>query len=325
MDFISKILAKGLASQGITRDEAEKITEIQGNELWDLFNAAGKIARHFRGKAISLCSIVNARSGRCSEDCRFCVQSSHYKTDVDTYPLISVDDILERARTMDKSGADRFGIVTSGKGLSDNDLEVVRNAVRMINKNTALEVCASLGVLTRGQLQSLKDAGLTSYHHNIETAPSFYPKICSTHSYEVRAETVINAKKVGLLVCCGGIIGLGENWGHRVEMALTLRELDPDSIPINVLNPIKGTPLENRPKTPPLEVLKTIALVRFANPTKSIRYAGGRETNMGDLQALGLVSGLDGMLTGNYLTTTGRMPEDDKKMIKGLGLQIKRG
>jgi len=253
------------------------------------------------------------------------VQSSHHKTDVDTYPLISVDDILERARIMDETNADRFGIVTSGKGLNNDDLVTVLEAIRVIKKETDLEVCASLGVLTRGQLRSLKDAGLTSYHHNIETAPSFYPEICSTHPYNIRAETVINAKKVGLQVCCGGIIGLGENWGHRVEMAFALRELDPDSIPINVLNPIKGTPLEDRPNTPPLEVLKTIALFRFVNPTISIRYAGGREKNMGDLQALGLVSGLDGMLTGNYLTTSGRRPEDDKQMIKNLGLCIKRG
>ncbi|MDP6156390.1 MAG: biotin synthase BioB [Candidatus Thermoplasmatota archaeon] len=323
--FISGILEKGLGGEGITREEALTITDLEGEDHWDLYYAAGKIARKFRGKEISLCTIVNARSGLCSEDCKFCSQSSHYTTDVDTYDILSTESIVEAARAMDKTGADRFGIVTSGKGVGPKEMGAILEAVSSIRKTTGLEVCASLGVMSYEHLLRLKDAGLASYHHNIETAPSFYSKICSTHPYEDRARTVRNAKRAGLSVCCGGIIGMGESWSDRVEMAFTLKELDPDSIPINILNPVKGTPFENRPMTPPLEVLKTISLFRFVNPTKSIRYAGGRERNMKELQALGLVAGLDGMLTGNYLTITGSKPDDDKRMVRNLGLSLKRG
>ncbi len=323
--FISAILRKGLNGEGINRETAEKIVDISGEDLWDLFSAAGKISRKFRGKEISLCTIVNARSGLCSEDCKFCAQSIHHKTDVDVYDIMSPQIIVETAKDMDKAGADRFGIVTSGKGIGPKEMNAVLEAVSRVKKTTGLEVCASLGVLSYEQLVSLKEAGLTSYHHNIETAPSFYSTICSTHRYEERAETVRNAKRAGLSVCCGGIIGMGENWSQRVEMAFALRELNPDSIPINILNPVMGTPFENRPTTPPLEVLRTISLFRCVNPTKSIRYAGGREKNMNELQAFGLVAGLDGMLTGNYLTTTGRNPEDDKRMIRNMGLDLKRG
>lgn len=323
--FISGILTKGLRGLGITAEEAGIIIELAGEDLWDLFSAAGKIARKFRGKEISLCAIVNARSGLCSEDCKFCAQSSHYGTDVNIYKIMSSQSIVEAAQAMDEAGADRFGIVTSGKGIGPDELSAVLEAVSRIRNTTGLEVCASLGVLSYEQLVSLKMAGLTSYHHNIETAPSFYGKICTTHPYEERALTVRNAKRAGLSVCCGGIIGMGESWGQRVEMAFALRELKPDSIPINILNPVMGTPFENRSLTPPLEVLKTISLFRFINPTSSIRYAGGREKNMKELQAFGLVAGLDGMLTGNYLTTTGSKPEDDKRMIRNLGLNPKRG
>ena len=303
---------------------AEKIIDLSGDDLWDLFSAAGKITRKFRGKEISLCTIVNARSGLCSEDCKFCAQSIHYETNVDTYDIMSSHSIVETAQAMDKASADRFGIVTSGKGIGPKEMTAVLEAVSRINETTGLEVCASLGVLSLKQLVSLKEAGLTSYHHNIETSPSFYSEICSTHTYEERAETVRNAKRAGLSVCCGGIIGMGESWSHRVEMAFVLKELNPDSIPINILNPVSGTPFENRPTTSPLEVLRTISLFRCVNPTKSIRYAGGREKNMNELQAFGLVAGLDGMLTGNYLTTKGRKPEEDKQMVRNLGLFLKR-
>lgn len=323
--FVSGILEKGLMGEGVTREEAEKITDLAGEDLWDLFNAAGKITRHFKGREISLCTIVNAKAGHCSEDCRFCAQSGHYRTDADTYPLMSAETIAEAASNMDKAGVDRFSIVTSGKALAPGELDAIHMAIGMITKTTGLDVCASLGTLPVEQLESLKEAGLSRYHHNIETAPSFYREVCSTHSYDLRAGTVENAKKAGLSVCCGGIIGLGENWGHRVEMALSLRELNPDCIPINILHPVKGTPLEGMVLTPPLDVLKTVALMRFVNPTKSIRYAGGRVINMGELQAFGLVSGLDGMLTGNYLTTIGREPHEDKQMIRNLDLCVKRG
>ena len=322
--FISTILKEGLKGDSIAWTEAERLVEFEGQDLIDLLHAAGHVARRHFGRTINLCTIVNAKSGRCSEDCKFCAQSAYHNTNVDVYPLLSKEQLVEAAQKMDTEGMDRFGIVTSGKGItSDEDLITIIKAIKEIKRTTRLEVCASLGILSLKQLIDLKAAGLARYHHNIETALSFYDLICSTHTYSVREETVRNAQKAGLEVCCGGIIGLGETWQHRIEMAFALRDLDPDSIPINILNPIKGTALENRPLTPPLDVLKTIALFRFVNPTKSLRYAGGREVNMGDLQSLGLIYGLDGMMTGNYLTTMGREPRQDKKMVKDMGFAIR--
>jgi biotin synthase len=320
--FTSTILEKGLKGDSIALSEAERLVEFEGQGLMDLLHVAGQVARRYAGRRVDLCTIINAKSGWCSEDCRFCAQSAHHNTNVDVYPLLSTEQLVEAARKMDAEGVDRFGIVTSGKGISDEDLQALTRAIKEIRRTTKLEVCASLGILSLKQLKDLKAAGLARYHHNIETASSFYSRICSTHSYSVREQAVRNAQKTGLEVCCGVIIGMGETWQHRIEMAFALRDLDPDSIPINILNPIKGTALEKRPLTPPLDVLKTIALFRFVNPTKSLRYAGGREVNMGDLQSLGLIYGLDGMMTGNYLTTTGREPRQDKKMVKDLGFAI---
>lgn len=323
--FISTIMEKGLKGDSITWTEAERLVELEGQNLMDLLHVAGHVARRHFGRRINLCTIVNAKSGRCSENCKFCAQSAHHNTSVDVYPLLSKEQLVKAARKMDAEGVDRFGIVTSGKSItSDEDLRTIIRAIKEIKRTTKLEVCASLGILSPKKLKDLKTAGLARYHHNIETAPSFYDVVCSTHSYSVREETVRNAQKAGLEVCCGGIIGMGETWQHRIEMAFALKDLDPDSIPINILNPIKGTALEKRPLTPPLDVLKTIALFRFVNPTKSLRYAGGREVNMGDLQSLALIYGLDSMMTGNYLTTTGREPWQDKKMVKDLGFAIKR-
>ncbi len=315
-------MEKGLKGDSIALSEAERLVELEGQGLMDLLHVAGQVARRHAGRRVDLCTIINAKSGWCSEDCRFCAQSAHHNTNVDAYPLLSTEQLVEAARKMDAEGVDRFGIVTSGKGISDEDLQALTRAIKEIRRTTKLEVCASLGILSLKQLNDLKAAGLARYHHNIETASSFYSRICSTHSYSVREQAVRNAQKTGLEVCCGVIIGMGETWQHRIEMAFALRDLDPDSIPINILNPIKGTALEKRPLTSPLDVLKTIALFRFVNPTKSLRYAGGREVNMGDLQSLGLIYGLDGMMTGNYLTTTGREPRQDKKMVKDLGFAI---
>jgi len=322
---IPGIVGRALEGAGASEEEALAMLDLEGEDLDALLKAAGRVARRFRGDEVSLCTIINAKSGRCSEDCRFCAQSGHYGTDSETFPLMSGDEIYDASAKMDADGVDRFSIVTSGRGItSDAEFDTILGAVRRIAGGTGLEVCASLGVLPREKLRALRDAGLAYYHHNIETAPSFYPKICTTHPVGERMRTIRDARSAGLKVCSGGIIGLGESWEQRVEMALVLRELDPDSIPLNVLNPVTGTPLEDRPLTPPEDVLRTIAIFRMVNPTKSVRYAGGRQVNMGGKQALGLEYGLDGMLTGNYLTTTGTDPETDKSMIRGLGLKTRR-
>lgn len=311
-----------LRNNGIDRPAACQLSEIpRGAELWDLFATARRVREHYRGMTIDICSIVNAKSGACSEDCAYCAQSVHHSTKAPVYPLISVDRMTEAAESAKKNGAKRFCIVTSGRGIdSREDLTAIAKGVAAVRK-AGLSPCATLGTLTRDQLAVLKDAGLERYHHNIETSRSYFPRICSTHTFDERLFVLEQARSVGLTACSGGIFGMGESAQDRIDMAFTLRELGVDSVPINFLMPIAGTPLERTAGIEPLEALQAIALFRLILPDREIRICGGRGTALGQLHPLIFLAGADGFMIGNYLTTSGPDPKADLAMLRGLGLQ----
>jgi biotin synthase len=319
---IADILQTVLEGGTIDYAAVHEISNLQGADLWELFAAAGRIREHFRGKKIDICSIVNAKSGACSEDCAYCAQSLHHSTEVAVYPLISVDRMVEAAASAKRNKAKRFCIVTSGRGIdSSTDLETIAQGVRRV-REAGLSPCATLGTLTRDQLGYLKDAGLHRFHHNIETSRDHFPRICTTHSFDERLEVLAHARAVGLSTCSGGILGMGETMEDRIKMAFTLRELDVDSVPINFLMPIMGTPFEKIDAISPLEALHAIALFRFILPNKEIRICAGRGSALGQLHPLIFSAGADGFMIGNYLTTSGLDPEDDLRLIRQLDLQI---
>ena len=274
---------------------------------------------------MDICTITNAKSGSCSEDCKFCAQSAHHTSKIESYPLKPMEIMLDEARVAKNNGAKRFCIVTSGNVLSDGDLKTVAETITQLRDSVGIDADASLGRLSKERLKILKDAGLTRYHHNIETSRNFYPKIVTTHTFDERLETIKAAKDAGLEVCSGGIIGLGETWQDRIDMALTLKDLDVDSVPINVLNPIKGTPLENAAKLSPLDAVRTIAIFRIILPGKTIKIAAGRETILKDYQAMCFAAGANGMLIGGYLTMKGRPVEEDLKLISEIEGSWKNG
>lgn len=306
-------------SGAIDFSDAQMLMKLEGHRCIELFSLANRV-RAKLGDRIDLCSIINAKCGLCPEDCKFCAQSVHNDTSITSHPLMDEEEILGMALMMQDEGAHRFCIVTSGKDSDTEDFEKILNSIRRIKKETRLSICVSIGMLTKEKAAALKLAGVTRIHHNLESSESFFGKICTTHSYADKKNTIFTARQAGIEVCCGGIIGMGESVNDRIELAFTLQELDVDSIPINILNPIEGTPLWNAKPISPMEILKTIAVFRLILPKKNIRIAGGREKNLRDVQCLSLVAGANGLLIGNYLTTPGRLPTDDIQMIRDLGL-----
>lgn len=304
----------------INFEEAMILTE-DSIEYEELFFFADELCKKNMGYSIDLCSIINAKSGKCSENCKYCAQSSYYNTNVQSYPLAALDEVLNLARENEKQGVQRFSIVTSGKCPTQDDFENILEMISVLKKETSLKLCASLGSITYEQALSLKQVGLSMYHHNIETCSEYYNEICDTHTYEDRIYTIRNAIKAGIEVCCGGIIGMGESMEQRIRMAFEIRELGIKSVPINILNPVKGTPLENAKKLQPFEILKTISLFRIIIPYASIRYAGGRMF-LGEYQSKGFNAGINAMMVGNYLTTVGNKISDDLEMIQSMGLRI---
>jgi biotin synthase len=318
--FISDVLDSVLNGANVDYDVVSELSQAKGADLWDLFAAAGRVRGHFRGETVNICSIVNAKSGACSEDCSYCAQSVHHSTGAPVYPLISVERIAEAAASSKKNGAKRFCIVTSGRGIdSHSDLENIARGVQVVC-DVGLSPCATLGTLTRDQLSYLKHAGLQRYHHNIETSRDYFPKVCTTHTFEERLAVLTHARSLDLSVCSGGILGMGESMEDRIKMAFTLRELDVDSVPVNFLMPIKGTPLQNVTAITPLEALHSLALFRLILSRKEIRVCAGRGTALGRLHPLIFAAGADGFMIGNYLTTSGLDPEEDVKMVQHLGL-----
>ena len=316
IEYAEKVLKGG----EITRNEAIELINVADQDTMLLLAMADRIRQRFNGDEVDVCAIVNARSGRCPENCKFCAQSVHHNTGVQEYPLLSADELVSAAKKAKDAGAVRFSIVTSGRGQSKaDDFENILEALRKIREEVGIEVCTSLGILTLEQALELKAAGVTRYHANIETAPSHFPDVCSTHTYEDKMSTIQAAKDAGIRVCSGGILGLNETPEQRVEMAFELKRLQIDSVPLNLLNQIPGTPFADNKSLTALEILRAFAVFRFILPRALIRTAGGREVNLRDLQALALNGGMNGIMVGGYLTTGGRRPEDDKVMLEDLG------
>ena len=311
---------KAIATRSITVQDALDLYREGQKDVFGLLARASRIREHFKGNSVNLCGIINAKSGVCPENCRFCAQSAHYHTDAPVYPLVSAQEIAEKGRAALASGVHMFSIVTSGTRIETADeWKVIYRAIELLNE-MGIKPCASLGMLDEATARDLKSAGLYRYHHNLETSRSFFDNICSTHEYREDTATVRIAREAGLTVCSGGIIGLVEKMEHRIEMAMTLRELDVDSAPINILNAIPGTPLEKATPLTPIEVLLTVALYRFILPDKDIKLCGGKEKNLRQLLPLAMVGGCNSLLTGNYLTTVGRDTAADLEMIRDLGM-----
>jgi biotin synthase len=307
----------------ISKAEAMRIASVGNDDAMLLFHYATQVRTHFKGNKVSLCSIINAKSGRCPEDCTFCSQSAHYQTQAPVYPLMKNEEILEIAKQAKADGAREFGIVISGKGIKNQtELEEIGDIVKFIIEEIGLDVHGSVGIISKGQINYLKKCGMGMLHHNLETSERYFPSVCTTHTYEERLETLRNFKECGMKVCSGGIFGMGETLEDRVDLAFTIRDLDVDTVPMNFLHPIDGTPMEGREPMPPLEILRTIALYRFVLPMMEIKICGGRVVNLRDLQSMIFFAGASSLMVGNYLTTAGRDPELDWQMLKDLEMEI---
>ena len=284
--------------------------------LGELIARADKVRQINLGQKFELCAIINAKSGLCTEDCKFCAQSLRHKTTVRIHPLRTKQEIFQSAKEAKSAGAEKFGIVTSGNSLNSEELAVITQAIFQIKNELGLSVCASLGALTKEQLGELKQSGLSRYHHNIETSRRFYSQIVSTHDFQERIDTIGAAKSSGLEVCSGGIIGIGESWQDRIDMALLLKQLEVDSVPINFLVPISGTALASQELISCNDAVRTIAIFRIILEDITIKIAAGREAVLGDSQSLGFMAGANGMLIGGYLTVKGRSLKEDQDFVK---------
>lgn len=289
--------------------------------LDELTEAADSIRKHFCGDKIDLCTIINGKSGKCPENCRYCAQSAHNNTSCDVYPFLDEEKIIAEAKQNQDEGVDRFAIVTAGRALSGADFDKAVSCYEKMRDTLKISLCASMGLISREQFRRLKAAGVTSYHNNIETSRRFFPSICTTHTFDMKIETIKTAQEEGLSVCSGGIIGLGETFDDRIDMALTLSELNIRSIPINALMAIPGTPLEKQPNLSESEILRTIAMFRFVNPESNIRLAAGRKL-LSENGKRAFESGCSATITGNMLTTTGSTIAADKKMLGEMGRNV---
>ncbi|MCA1995558.1 MAG: biotin synthase BioB [Coleofasciculus sp. S288] len=325
--WLQSLTERIMAGDRINREEAIALTQIEGQEnILLLCEAADQVRQACCGNTVDLCSIVNVKSGNCSENCGFCAQSAHHPgQDSPIYGLKSTEEILTQAKAAEAAGAKRFCLVSQGRGIKYNspksgEFERILETVRLLIAETSIKPCCALGEVTPEQAKALKEAGVTRYNHNLEASENFFPEIVTTHSWRDRVETIKHLKTAGIQACTGGILGMGETWEDRVDLALALRDLDVESVPLNLLNPRTGTPLGERAKLEPYEALKAIAIFRLILPKQILRYAGGREAVLGELQALGLKAGINAMLIGHYLTTLGQPPEQDHAMLEALGL-----
>ena len=290
--------------------------------LEEVMEGAGRLQEHFCGKHVDLCTIINGRSGRCSENCKYCAQAACHDTGIEEYSFLPKEKIIANARANEAAGVNRFAIVTSGRALGGKEFDQAIEAYEEMSHSLHIDLCASHGIISREQFRRLRQAGVTSYHHNIETSRHFFPQICTSHTYEDRIKTIKIAQEEGMCVCSGGIIGMGETWEDRLDMALSLAELHIQSIPINALMAIKGTGLEDRPALSPEEILRTIAIFRFINPEANIRLAAGRKL-LPQNGATAFLHGASASITGNMLTTSGTTIKEDLAILADLGLSNK--
>jgi len=312
-----------LAGGHVTRAEALRLFDLESHaDIFDLIAWANRIREHFKGNKIHLCSIVNAKAGACSENCSFCAQSAAYQTDSPRYGFVDPDPVREAADEANRNGVTAVGLVAAWKGLKEGPmLDEVCDRIRDLAATGKTRPDASLGIIkSQAVADRLKEAGLECYGHNLESSKRFFPKHCTTHTYEDRVETIRYLKNAGIKICSGGIIGMGETREDRCDLAFSLKELGANVVPINILNPIKGTPFENNPPLPPMEILKTIACFRFILPRQEIMIAGGRTVNLRDLQSMVFAAGASALMVGNYLTTLNQPVEKDLQMLKDLGL-----
>ena len=322
-EYIKDLENKILSGENITFKETMKLSNMDDRYIDDLCESATKIQEFFCGREIDLCTIMNAKSGECTEDCKFCAQSSHYKTDIETFELTGKEEVIRLAKENEEEGVNRFSLVTGSRDVTGDDFEKIVDIYEHLEKEVKMDLCASLGILDYERLSRLRKKGITMYHHNLETSRDYYKEICTTHNYDARIETIKHAKASGMSICSGGIIGLGESREDRVSLAFELKKLEVESIPINVLNPVKGTPLENEKPLSQNEILKTIAIFRLVNPNSSIRLAGGR--NLIDENGKKCFkSGANATITGNYLTTSGNKICDDRDMINELDFEFRK-
>jgi len=305
---------------GLFGRDAREILDLEGHALFSAVAEASRLRELRHGRSVNLCWIANARSGACEQDCAFCAQSARSEAPIAKHPLLAADEIVAAAKKAADGGAVRFSIVTSGGAVrAGRDLATVIAAIDRIRNETGLDVCASLGCVERGVLDELKRAGLTRYHHNLETAESFWPRVCTTRPYAEQRRVVRDAAEAGLEVCCGGIFGMGESLDQRIELLDEVRSLEVDSVAINFFTPIAGTPFGGIAPIAALDCVRVVVAARMMMPRRDIRVCGGRERNVRDLQALLLIGGASGLMIGGYLTTTGRPPEEDFAMIRDLG------
>ena len=323
---IEKIAKNVLQENEISYDEAHFLILISGIEMYDLLYWANRIRYNSFNNVVSLCSIISARQGSCSEDCRFCSQSSRYKTEISNFPLIEKEKVAEAVEKGKEYKSDSVGVVTSGYSLegSDNFDKICDDAYEL-SKQDGPPVHTSIGMITSKMAEKLASSGVKMINHNLETSERYYSNICTTHSYKDRVDTIRVAKNAGLQVCSGGIFGVGESLEDRLDLAFKLKELDVDTIPMNFLSPVKGTPLSTENSLEPMEILKIIAVYRFILPDKGIKVAGGREENLRDVQSWMFYAGANSTMIGDYLTTRGKLPADDLQMIKDLGLKYSVG
>ncbi|MBP3475271.1 MAG: biotin synthase BioB [Lachnospiraceae bacterium] len=320
MSLVTQMKQKVLNGEWITKEEALALCKEPLNELQE---AADDIRRSMCGNGFDICTIINGKCGRCSEDCKYCAQSAHYHTAcMESYPLLATEELLEGARYNDSRGVLRYSIVTSGKRLSDAEVDQVCESIRKIKKETSIQVCVSFGLLNEAQFRKIKEAGASRVHCNLESSARYFPKVCTTHTYEEKIATLKAAKRAGLSICSGGILGLGETMEDRIDMVLTARELGVKSIPVNLLNPIPGTPYEGNQPLTNEEACRCVAVFRFLIPDASIRLAGGRGL-VGDKGEACFRSGANAAISGDMLTTAGITVETDMELIKQLGFEVK--
>jgi len=321
-DFVAELGRKVLdEGYGITREDGLALCR-PSVDVYDLIYWANKIRRKYRGDEVKACSIVSVKTGACSEDCSFCAQSSKWKTNSPVHDFLPAEQIRAAAKAAKKNGSYALGLVAQGHGPKDEDLDIYIDYMKVMEEEGLVEKHINIGIMSESQIKRLKDNGMVCCGHNLETSRRFFPKVCSTHSYDERVETMQALQRQGVKICSGAIFGLGEEWIDRVDLAIDLRDLGAGNIPMNFLNRIDGTPVATQAPMPPLDILKTVALYRFILFDRDLGVYGGREVNLRDLQSLIFMAGASAVMIGNYLTTAGRPAELDRQMLRDLQLNL---